>query len=555
MKAPLLPLLLSLATPTLAGDLFVDVNQGSGANNGSSWADAFQGVLGLKDALAVAVAGDRIFVAQGTYLPSTSGVRTQSFGLITGVEIYGGCLGTETDPSERPPIGAAPTVLSADLSGNDHQGIITDNAYHVVRGFTVNATAVLDGFEVRGGYANNSSSSNDRGAGILCTGASPTVRNCTFIANQCTFGGGAGYINSASPTFTDCAFISNVGGSYGGAFDIATASNVRFVRCSFILNQAARAGAVESFSTTGTVLSDCLFRGNRSTGSGGGGALWIGSGGTAQLTNCTIADNRATTTGVGGLLNSGATVTVRNSIFWANQGSTGTTNSANQLSSGMSVQHTLVQGGYTGVGNLNADPLFVDLATGDLRLFGSSPAIDAGSNTALLPTSTSDLSGAARLTDLPQAPDTGVGTSPIVDLGAYELRTALGAPLDSCTPLPNSTGLPSLLDAVGSPFVADSMLTLSVTGLPQNQFALFVMSQGTAQIPVGAGLLCLGAPMIRFSANILNSGTSGTASLSPSFASLPQGAVFVPGSTWHFQLWHRQGSTSNFSSALTLTFE
>ena len=56
----LLGSVLLASAPALAGDLFVDVSLTTGAGTGGSWADAFQGPLGLKDALAVAVAGDRI---------------------------------------------------------------------------------------------------------------------------------------------------------------------------------------------------------------------------------------------------------------------------------------------------------------------------------------------------------------------------------------------------------------------------------------------------------------------------------------------------------------
>ena len=48
----------------------------TGADDGSSWADAFQGALGLQDALAVAQSGDQVFVAQGPYKAAPSGDST-----------------------------------------------------------------------------------------------------------------------------------------------------------------------------------------------------------------------------------------------------------------------------------------------------------------------------------------------------------------------------------------------------------------------------------------------------------------------------------------------
>jgi hypothetical protein len=69
-----------------------------------------------------------------------------------------------------------------------------------------------------------------------------------------------------------------------------------------------------------------------------------------------------------------------------------------------------VQGGWDGEGNIDADPLFVDAAIGDLRLQAGSPAIDAGDQ-ALLPAGiTTDLDGNPRV----------VGAN--VDMGAYEFQ-------------------------------------------------------------------------------------------------------------------------------------
>ena len=47
------------------------------------------------------VAGDELWVKAGTYLPSTSGVRTASFTMKTGVAIYGGFAGTESARDQR----------------------------------------------------------------------------------------------------------------------------------------------------------------------------------------------------------------------------------------------------------------------------------------------------------------------------------------------------------------------------------------------------------------------------------------------------------------------
>ena len=113
-----------------------------------------------------------------------------------------------------------------------------------------------------------------------------------------------------------------------------------------------------------------------------------------------------------------------NSILWED--------SPAEISCGsaiISITYSDIQGEttYPGTGNINADPKFVDQANGDLHLQQDSPCIDAGGNSALaLPAI--DIDGDDRKIDDPAVADTGNGTPPIVDIGAFKLNSNKGLP-------------------------------------------------------------------------------------------------------------------------------
>ena len=129
----------------------------------------------LQDALNAAQAGDQIWVAAGTYVPTSnfpngSDNRCKSFVLKSGVTLYGGFDGTETDPTQREMEELSfdfsnPTILSGDISNTPTD--FTDNAYHVLYAATA-SNFVLDGFTIMGGYGNRNAYNNEqRGAGIF----------------------------------------------------------------------------------------------------------------------------------------------------------------------------------------------------------------------------------------------------------------------------------------------------------------------------------------------------------------------------------------------------
>jgi len=136
---------LNLTPARAAGTCFVNSTAG-GANDGTSWADAYTEV---QSALANAGCSE-VWVAAGTYTPTSGNDRTATFQLLNGVALYGGFAGTETARDQRNPA-ANDTILSGDIGT---PGDKSDNSYHVVTGSGTNSSAVLDGFTATAGNAN-----------------------------------------------------------------------------------------------------------------------------------------------------------------------------------------------------------------------------------------------------------------------------------------------------------------------------------------------------------------------------------------------------------------
>src|SRR5262245_18788958 len=75
------------ALPAATAIRFVDISSPGPTHNGTSWAFAF---TSLQTALGAASNGDEIWVANGTYKPTTGTDRTISFIVPAGVKLFGG---------------------------------------------------------------------------------------------------------------------------------------------------------------------------------------------------------------------------------------------------------------------------------------------------------------------------------------------------------------------------------------------------------------------------------------------------------------------------------
>ncbi|UCF44105.1 MAG: DUF4982 domain-containing protein [Planctomycetota bacterium] len=168
------------------------------------------------------------------------------------------------------------------------------------------------------------------------------------------------------------------------------------------------------YNDTGSpTVTNCMFSNNLAYC---GGGMCNYSNSSPTVTNCTFSGNSATSSGGGIMNNLNSKPTVTNCIVWGN--SPDQIDDYDYPSSSSAVTYSDVQGGWSGTGNIDADPCFVNAVGGDFRLGTYSPCVDAGNNAAV--GVSTDLDGNPRFVDDTGVADTGSGTAPIVDMGAYE---------------------------------------------------------------------------------------------------------------------------------------
>jgi hypothetical protein len=217
----------------------------TGANDGSSWANAF---TKINNAINNANYGDSLWVAQGTYTPTSGTSRDSAIIIKNGVNLFAGFNGTETQLNQRNFV-QYPTILSGDIGV---PGDSTDNSYNVLRGSRVDTTTIIDGFIIERGNA-NSTATNDpmrnrkEGSGIFLRPetntqtAAPIVRNCVFRNNYA------------------------IAGQAIHAYSFANSQgNVTLSGCKIFNNKGLGACLTISFYTGDIHISDCWFSENQS---------------------------------------------------------------------------------------------------------------------------------------------------------------------------------------------------------------------------------------------------------------------------------------------------
>jgi hypothetical protein len=147
------------------------------------------------------------------------------------------------------------------------------------------------------------------------------------------------------------------------------------------------------------------------------------------------------------------------------------------------------------------------------------------------------------------------GTASIVEAGLDGVlvgRSDCGVGTRYCTPGANG----ATIGASGTASVAANDLVLAGSGLPAGVNGLFFYGDLRASVPLGQGLRCVGGSAGLFRLQpVANSGAAGVITHALDATAPPAaGGAITPGSTWNFQLWFRDGGSSDLTDALEVIF-
>ena len=366
-----------------------------GNGDGSSWTNAASDLQFAISMAACMSPTPVIWVAKGTYYGNAA--SNASFCLSPGVSIYGGFAGNENydyDLSKRNFVTNA-TILD---------GTNTKRVILQLYNYNEATVVVIDGFTIRNGYDN----SNDGGAAAYLRNYS-SLRNCFVYDNVSEKYCGAIRITGDHSVIENCVIRNNrhISTSYGGGG--VYMSSAKIINTKITDNESNGQGG--GIYASGGYVINCLVSNNTAQMSGGV------YGSPALVLNSTIVNNSSEhsyATDYAGLRTHSSEVI--NCIVWGN---THNGEYAEVLTSGGSISHSAIHGGYAGTNNIDIaldndgdnESLnyirFIDAEHDVFELTDNSVAVDAGLNgNANIPNF--DLNGKERVKDV------------TIDIGAFE---------------------------------------------------------------------------------------------------------------------------------------
>lgn len=320
----------------------------------------------IQEAIDAAANGDTVIVRPGSYFET--------------IDFVGKAI---TLKSEK---GASVTTID----GNNIRGSIVsflndEGADSILDGFTLmNCGLVFGG----GGIWCLSSSpairnniitdniSDWNGGGILCEDqASPLIKGNIISNNEAYYaagGGGIACVFDSSPVISNNIISGNLAYEVGGGICCSDSSPV--ISNNIIYGNTAdlSGGGIHCHDSSPVIINNIILWNHTNYG-GGGISCYYAS---ATITNNTIVENRGYFLSGGIECHYAPSPTITNTILW-NRGS-----EIDIYESNPTVTYCNVEGGWSGEGNIDADPLFVQPTGDDYHLTFNSPCKDAGDNSA-----------------------------------------------------------------------------------------------------------------------------------------------------------------------------
>ncbi|HHE38010.1 MAG TPA: hypothetical protein ENL20_05495, partial [Candidatus Cloacimonetes bacterium] len=306
-------------------DLFISVD-GDDSNNGLSWEEPLRTIDHAQSIIfADSLNPGTIFLAPGTFNPATN--------------------------EEQFPIHVIDFV-SIIGSGEDTTILQSNNQENVFSFLYVNNSEIKD-LSITNGHSSY-------GGGIYCENSSPLLSHLKIYNNFASSSGGGIYLKNSDPVIENLKIVNNSASSSGGGIYCNNGSNLHLQNVLIANNHAS------------------------SSYSGGGGICFYGSS-NAVFSNVTLTENSLN----GIKFQNSCQPIIVNSIFWNNIPHEIYFNSNSDLNA-IIVDHSDIKNGEQGIeindngtvfwleGNIEEDPLFVDVENGNYCLHQDSPCIDTG---------------------------------------------------------------------------------------------------------------------------------------------------------------------------------
>ncbi|NQV18159.1 MAG: right-handed parallel beta-helix repeat-containing protein [Armatimonadetes bacterium] len=245
------------------------------------------------------------------------------------------------------------------------------------------------------------------GGGIYCNNYShPIIRYNSIINNNADVtGSGIVCRNYSSPLIANNIISENSGGMAGGGICCESNSSPTIINNIISYNSAlfciiqANGGGIYLDNSNSLIINNLII-GNSTIDYGGGICCYESN---PMIINNTIIENSSNN--AGGLCCASSNPIVTNSIIWNN----GESNILADLYSDPIVTYCDIQGGYTGEGNIDSEPLFWGTGEYPYSLLDDSPCVNAGTpDTTGLSLPEFDLAGNPRV------------FGGRIDMGAYE---------------------------------------------------------------------------------------------------------------------------------------